>query len=134
MELIHSPLKYLLAAAYLYGASVHVANMMGMTGFTWSQAPLKWQGLDVAYLIIDLAVVARLLLLPKFGLAAFTVAASSQIILYTLFRTWILDVPVEFLPSLEQAGYPNQLVVFHVVTLILVAGSITLRDTWEAAM
>ena len=133
MELLHPPLKYLLALAYLYGSSVHVANMMGLTGFTWSEAPFKWQSLDVAYLVLDLAVVAGIFLLPRFGLAAFVVAASSQIILYTVFRSWVLDVPAEFLPSPEQAGYLNQLVGFHVVTLLLVAGSLTLRGSWGSA-
>ena len=134
MEPIHTPLKYLLATAYLYGASVHVANMMGVTGFSWREAPLKWQGLDVTYLVLDLAVVVGLFLLPKFGLGAFAVAAVSQIVLYTVFRSWILDVPPEFLPSPEQAGYLNQLVAFHATTLILVAASITLRGAWEGTL
>ena len=134
MELLHPPLKYILSAAYLYGAWVHVANMMGLTGFTWSAAPLKWQSLDVAYLILDLAVAAGIFLLPRIGLAAFAIAAVSQIILYSVFRTWVLDVPVEFLPSPEQTGYLNLLVGFHIVTLILVAGSITLRGMWGSAL
>ncbi|WP_299865695.1 hypothetical protein [uncultured Roseobacter sp.] len=46
--LLHSALRYPLAAFYLYGAGVHVANVAGWTGFDRLSAPLKWQVLDVA--------------------------------------------------------------------------------------
>ncbi len=134
MELIHPALRYLLALAYLYGAAVHVANMAGQSGFVWCEAPLKWQGLDVAYLVIDVLVVLGLLFLPRFGLAVFALAAMSQIILYTIFRSWILDVPAEFLPSPEQAAYLTQLVGFHVISLILAAGSLTVRGSWGSVL
>jgi len=51
---------------------------------------------------------------------AFYVAAISQIVLYTLFRAWIIDVPEEFPVSAEHASYLNALVPFHLVTLVLV--------------
>ena len=91
MTLIHPVLKYALVVAYLYGASVHVANMAGLTGFDWSQAPFKWQALDVVYLVLDVTVVIGLLFAPRLGLASFTVAAVSQIVLYTALRSWILN-------------------------------------------
>ncbi|MFK7967540.1 MAG: hypothetical protein AB8C46_26565 [Burkholderiaceae bacterium] len=53
---------WVIAAFYLYGAGVHVMNMLSLTGFEWQSAPLKWQVLDVVYLVIDLAVVVGLFL------------------------------------------------------------------------
>lgn len=107
----------LIAVAYAYGASVHVLNMLSMTGFEWSGAPLKWQVLDVAYLIIDLAAVAGLVGKRAFGIIAFLTGAVSQILLYTLIRAWVIDVPAEYAPSPEQVAYLDTLVGFHVVTL-----------------
>ena len=47
---IHPVLRYAIAACYAYGAAVHVTNMVGLSGFDWLEAPLKWQVLDVACL------------------------------------------------------------------------------------
>lgn len=115
------------AAFYLYGAAVHVLNMLSLTGFEWRAAPAKWQVLDVAYLILDLVVVAGLPLNWKAGFVAFYLAAISQIVLYTLFRDWILDVPVEFAVSDEQRGYLTGLVVFHCTTIVLISVALWIR-------
>ena len=132
MDLINPALKYVLIAAYLYGASVHVANMAGMTGFDWSQAPVKWQALDIIYLALDVLVVIGLVFYQRLGLSCFAVAAISQIVLYTALRSWIVDVPAEFAPSPDQLGYLNKLVSFHVVTLVAVAGSFLLRNGFQS--
>ena len=105
---------------YAYGALVHVMNMLSLTGFDWRSAPVKWQALDVAYLVIDVIVVAGLVLNWKAGYIAFYLAALSQIVLYTALRSWIVDVPPEFAVSDEQRSYLTGLVVFHCVTLALV--------------
>jgi hypothetical protein len=49
---------WVVALFYLYGAAVHVFNILGLSGFDWRAAPLKWQALDVVYLVIDLVVAA----------------------------------------------------------------------------
>jgi len=118
---------YVVAAFYAYGALVHVLNMLSLTGFDWMQAPVKWQVLDVVYLILDVTVVAGLLFGQIFGLIAFYVAALSQVILYTVLRDWILDVPDAFAPSPEEAGYLDTLVGFHLVTLILMSAALWLE-------
>lgn len=128
MNLINPALKYVIIAAYFYGASVHVANIAGMTGFDWSQAPWKWQALDIFYLALDVMVVVGLLYFPRFGLCCFAVAAISQIILYTAFRSWVVDVPAEIAPSPDKLRYLTQLVIFHLATLAAVAGSYFLRN------
>ena len=120
MRLTASIIIWTVAACYVYGAAVHVLNMLGLSGFDWRAAPLKWQALDVAYLIVDLVVVAGLALRSKIGFGAFYLAAISQIVLYTLLRDWVTDVPPEFAVTEQQRGYLTTLVVFHCVTLVLV--------------
>ena len=127
MKLAASIIIWIVALFYLYGAVVHVFNILGLSGFDWKAAPLKWQVLDIVYLVIDLLVVAGLILGWKVGFAAFYVAAISQIILYTVFREWIIDVPPEFSVSEEQRGYLTSLVIFHCVTFALVTLALLIR-------
>ena len=65
MSLAASIIIWVVAAFYLYGAGVHVLNMLGHSGFDWTAAPLKWQVLDVAYLVLDAVVVVGLILAWK---------------------------------------------------------------------
>lgn len=127
MKLAASIVIWVVAAFYLYGAAVHVLNMLSLTGFEWRAAPAKWQVLDVVYIILDLVVVAGLPLNWKAGFVAFYLAAFSQIILYTLFRDWILDVPVEFSVSDEHRGYLTGLVIFHCITMVVISVALWIR-------
>ncbi|MEO0882187.1 MAG: hypothetical protein AAFY34_05600 [Pseudomonadota bacterium] len=122
--MIHRPLRYALIAFYAYGTFVHIANMASLTGFDWPSAPVKWQVLDVVYLILDLVVVVGLLFRQRLGVTAVILAATSQILLYTLLRSWVLDVPQEILPSPEQQNYLNILVGFHAISISLVLASL----------
>ena len=127
MKLTASIIIWTVALFYLYGAAVHVSNILGFSGFDWRAAPLKWQVLDVFYLAIDLLVVVGLSLGWKAGFGAFYLAAISQIILYTIFRGWITDVPPEFSVTDEQRGYLTSLVIFHCVTIALVSSALWIR-------
>ena len=127
MKLAASVVIWIIALFYLYGAAIHVSNILGYSGFDWRSAPLKWQVLDIVYLLIDLLVVTGLFLSWKIGFAAFYLAAVSQIILYTVFREWIIDVPAEFSVSDEQRGYLTSLVLFHCVTIALVTLALWIR-------
>ena len=120
MKLAAALVIWIIALFYLYGAAVHVFNILGLSGFDWRAAPLSWQVLDIVYLVIDLLVVAGLILGWKIGYVAFYVAAISQIVLYTVFQDWIIDVPAEYSLSEEQRGYLSRLVIFHCVTIGLV--------------
>lgn len=42
-----------LALVLLYGATVHISNMAGLSGRPWLTTPLLWRGMDVALLIFD---------------------------------------------------------------------------------
>lgn len=127
MKLFASIVIWLVALFYAYGAVVHILNMLSLTGFDWLAAPLKWQTLDVVYLILDVTVVVGLFLGWKVGYAAFFLAAVSQIFLYTIFRDWIIDVPSEFAVTSEQRSYLTTLVIFHCVTLVLMTAALKYR-------
>ncbi len=107
-----------LALFYAYGALVHILNMAGLTGFDWSKAPLKWQSLDVAYLILDVLVVVTLVTGRVVGGVLLAMAALSQIVLYTVLRDWIIDVPDAFRPDSDQLAYLDLLVAFHMASLV----------------
>ena len=126
-KLISKLILWIVAAFYLYGALVHVANIMGLTGFNWLDAPLKWQVLDVVYLVLDVIVVAGFVRQWQVGYVAFYVAAISQILLYTMLRDWIIDVPEAFARPPEEIAYLDTLVVFHLVTLVMVSVALWLR-------
>ena len=127
MKLVATVVIWIIALFYLYGAAVHVFNILSLSGFDWRAAPLKWQVLDIVYLVIDLLVVVGLIFSWKAGFVAFYVAAISQIVLYTVFRDWIIDVPVDFAVSDEQRGYLTTLVIFHFVTIGLVTSALWIR-------
>jgi hypothetical protein len=127
MKNVAKAIIWIIALFYLYGAAVHVLNIMGLSGFDWGEAPFKWQVLDIVYLVIDLLVVVGLFLSWKVGFVAFYVAAISQVILYTVFRDWIVDVPAEFSVTEEQRGYLTTLVIFHCVTIILISLALWIR-------
>ena len=112
---------WIVALFYAYGAAVHVMNMAGLSGFVWADAPTKWQVLDVVYLVLDVVVCVGFFAGWRIAYVAFYVAATSQVVLYTALRSWILDVPEAFAVSPEQASYLGVLVVFHLVTLVCVS-------------
>jgi len=43
-----------IAIALLYGATVHVGNILGLTGTPWTDTLLLWRTLDIILLIFDL--------------------------------------------------------------------------------
>ncbi|MEM9581803.1 MAG: hypothetical protein AAGA08_01695 [Pseudomonadota bacterium] len=115
---------WIISVFYTYGALVHILNMLSLNGFDWGEAPAKWKGLDVAFLILDVTVVVGLLRGARIGIGAFFGAALSQIALYTVFRDWVLDVPDAFRRSAEEIAYLDGLVIFHLVTCIAMSFAI----------
>lgn len=127
MQALATAVLWIVGLFYGYGALVHVLNMAGLGGFDWSEAPLRWQVLDVVYLALDVVVCAGFLARRRGRAAwrpavgAFYLAATSQILLYTVGRSWVTDVPEAFAITPEQDAYLSLLVAFHVVTLVLVS-------------
>ena len=126
---IANTILWVVCAFYAYGAIMHVMNMTGLNNFDWAKAPLKWQILDIAYLLLDVVVVIGLPLGWVTGYVAYFSAAVSQIVLCTLLRDWILDVPVDFAPRTEEIVYLDGLIAFHSVTVAFVVYAIWLRQT-----
>ena len=115
-----------MAAFYAYGASIHVMNIAGMSGFDWTGAPLKWQVLDIVYLALDVTIVWGAVRRAGYALPLLAVAALSQIGLYTAGRGWVLDVPPDYRPPAGAESYLDGLVAFHVVTLVVMSALIAL--------
>ncbi len=46
--------KKIIAIALLYGATVHVGNILGLTGTPWLNTPFLWRSLDIILLIFDI--------------------------------------------------------------------------------
>jgi hypothetical protein len=47
LRILPSVIFWIVPAFYAYGALVHILNIASMTGFSWPEAPLKWQILDI---------------------------------------------------------------------------------------
>ena len=45
-----------MALVLLYGATVHIGNILGLTGTPWLETPLLWRSLDILLLGFDLVV------------------------------------------------------------------------------
>lgn len=50
----------LVAIALLYGATVHIGNIAGLTGTPWLSTPLLWRCMDIALLIFDVVAAVSL--------------------------------------------------------------------------
>lgn len=109
-----------IAAFYAYGAYGHIANIAGMRGYTWAEAPLKWQLFDIIYLALDIIVIVGFLLRWRIGVIAFFAVAVSQVALYTVLRSWVVDVPVKFAPTPAHLSYLDLMVGLQLGAIVLV--------------
>ncbi|MEM9537623.1 MAG: hypothetical protein AAGA40_18360 [Cyanobacteria bacterium P01_E01_bin.45] len=124
LQKLNTTVLVLVTVFYAYGALMHVLNMLGLAGFDWLAAPVKWQILDAVYLALDLLVCVGLSRRFRPSVYAFYGAALTQIGLYTVLRSWITDVPEAFALSSKQASDLNFLVAFHAICLLLVSASL----------
>ena len=129
LDRIATGILWVIALFYGYGALVHVANILGLSGFDWSSAPRKWQLLDVVYLVLDLIVVIGFFAKWKPSYVVFYLTATSQIVLYNVLRAWLLDVPADFAVDPEGESDLNDLIAFHAVALVLVTVALRLRGS-----
>ena len=83
-----------MALVLLYGATVHIGNMAGLTGTPWLSTPLLWQGMDVALLVFD--VTAAIALWRGLAWSVWFVFGGIlllQFVPYTLFRSQFILKP-----------------------------------------
>ncbi|MEM8830442.1 MAG: hypothetical protein AAGE96_13945 [Cyanobacteria bacterium P01_G01_bin.19] len=105
--------------ALLYGATVHVGNILGMTGTPWLTTPLLWRFLDVLLLIFD--IVTAIALWRGLAWSIWLLLGGIlllQILPYTLLRSHFLFKP-------EDAGVINgllgtEILFLSILTLLLV--------------
>ena len=84
----------LMALVLLYGATVHIGNMAGLTGTPWLATPLLWRSMDVALLIFD--VTAAIALWRGLTWSVWWVFGGIlllQVVPYTLFRSQFVLKP-----------------------------------------
>jgi hypothetical protein len=130
MSRFSRPIILAIAVFYGYGGLVHLANMAGFSGYSWADAPTKWQVLDLLYLSMDFIVCVGLFRGWRMAVPTFFAANLSQIVLYTLGASWIMDVPAEFLPSGHEMSL-GSLVGFHLITLVLMCAALLSRPSDE---
>lgn len=84
----------LIAIALLYGATVHISNMLGLTGTSWLSTPILWRSMDILLLIFDIITAIAL----WWGLVwsiwlLFSGILLLQILPYTLLRSHFILKP-----------------------------------------
>ena len=103
-----------IALAYAAAGFVHGVSMVGLWGPPWGGAPLSWRVLDVILLSLDLAVFPWLVLRLPWAVGAFFLAATAQLLLYTLGREWLLTMPEPFTPAAAiQGKHLDAVALFH---------------------
>ena len=75
----------ILAIIIAYGASVHIANMMGFGEMSWAEMPLTWKVGDLVYGLLDTVTAIGLWQKTVWGIFCFLSAIASQFLIYTLF-------------------------------------------------
>ncbi|MEM8780054.1 MAG: hypothetical protein AAGF26_14505 [Cyanobacteria bacterium P01_G01_bin.49] len=83
-----------LSICLLYGALVHIGNIIGLGEIPWAKTPVYWQLMDVILLIFDLVISVSLWLKTFWSIIAFTIGILIlQILPYTLFRQYFVISP-----------------------------------------
>jgi len=102
----------LLAAIYAFACLRHIANMLGFGELPWAEAPLAWQISDIGYAILDAIAAIGLFLQRPWGIAAFLLAAVSEILLFTLVPDWFVMRP-------EHLTLLRGFVVYHIIAIAI---------------
>lgn len=84
----------LVALVLIYGATVHIGNIAGLTGTPWMSTPVLWRSMDITLLIFDIvgAIALWRQLSWSVGLV-FSGIILLQFVPYTLFRSQFILKP-----------------------------------------
>lgn len=102
----------ILAVIYTFAAIVHAGNILGFGEMPWAEAPLAWQLGDIFYLIVDTIAAIGLFMLRPWGVAAFLLAAFSEMLLFTLVPEWFVLRP-------EHETLLRSFVIYHLVAVCI---------------
>ncbi|NET31334.1 MAG: hypothetical protein F6K19_04950 [Cyanothece sp. SIO1E1] len=84
----------LLAIFLLYGATIHIGNMAGLTGTPWLSTPLLWRGMDVTLLLFNVVTAISLWRGVSWSVwLVFGGIALLQFVPYTLLRSQFILKP-----------------------------------------
>lgn len=83
----------ILAAIYAFAAILHIGSIFGFGRMPFAEMPLSWQLSDIAYGLIDSVAAVGLWQQKNWGIAAFLLAAVSEILLFTLVPEWFVMEP-----------------------------------------
>ena len=102
----------ILAGILFYGATVHIGNMLGLSGQPWRSTPLLWRSLDVLLLIFNVIVGIGLWQRKAWAAVAFILGILLlQILPYTLFRQ-------QFIQTLADVQTLNGLIGTEVLLIL----------------
>lgn len=100
----------ILAVIYAVAAVVHIGSILGFGRVPFTEAPLSWQLSDIAYGVIDPIAAIGLWQQKWWGIAAFFVAAISEILLFSLVPEWFVVEPA-------QLTMLRGFIVYHLVAI-----------------
>jgi hypothetical protein len=100
----------ILATIYTVAAAMHIGSILGFGRVPFEEAPFSWQVTDYFYGVLDLIAAVGLFLLRPWGVAAFLVAAVSEILLFTFAADWLVVEPAQLIML---RGF----VVYHVTAI-----------------
>lgn len=110
---------YFIALAYTFGGVTHVANLVGSGPPPPPAKKTLFRSLDVAYLLVNVLVIAGMTTTATWGYIAFFVAAGSQLVLYIGFADYFASDP-------DQRRQIHGLVRFHLATATVMASLLAL--------
>lgn len=102
----------ILAVIYAFAAILHIGSILGFGRIPFAEAPLSWQISDVFYGIVDMIAAVGLFLVRPWGIAAFFLAAISEILLFTLVPEW-------FVLEAQQLTMLRGFIAYHVIALAI---------------
>ena len=104
-----------LAIIYAFAAVLHIGSIMGFGRIPFADAPLSWQLSDIAYGIIDTIAAVGLWQQKRWGIAAFFIAAISEILLFTLVPNW-------FVTEAGQLTMLRGFIAYHLIAIVIYFG------------
>lgn len=104
-----------MSVIYAIAAILHIGSILGFGRTPFAEAPLSWQLSDIAYGIIDTIAAIGLWQQKSWGIAAFFVAAISEILLFTLVPEW-------FVVEAEQLTMLRGFVAYHLIAIAIYFG------------
>ncbi len=83
----------ILAVIYAFAAILHIGTILGFGRMPFAEMPLSWQLSDIAYGLIDTVAAVGLWQQKNWGVAAFLLAAVSEILLFSFVPDWFMTEP-----------------------------------------